>query len=64
VIGVIVFAGLTAYDMQRITNIYLESDSTVVAGKRTTMRALALCLDFINLFLMLLQLLDNRRWIA
>jgi len=61
IIGVIVFVGLTAYDTQRIKNIYLESDSTVVAGKKAIMGALALYLDFINLFLMLLQLLGNRR---
>ena len=61
IIGVIVFVGLTAYDTQRIKNIYLESDSTVIAGKKAIMGALALYLDFINLFLMLLQLLGNRR---
>ena len=50
IIGVIVFVGLTAYDTQRIKNIYLESDSTVVAGKKAIMGALALYLDFINFF--------------
>jgi FtsH-binding integral membrane protein len=61
VIGVIVFVGLTAYDTQRIKEIYLESDTTVIAGKKTIMGALTLYLDFINLFLMLLQLSGERR---
>lgn len=61
VIGVIVFVGLTAYDTQRIKNIYLESDDSVVAGKKTIMGALTLYLDFLNLFILLLQLTGNRR---
>jgi uncharacterized protein len=61
VIGVIVFVGLTAYDTQRIKNIYLESDSSVIAGKKTIMGALTLYLDFLNLFILLLQLTGNRR---
>jgi FtsH-binding integral membrane protein len=61
VIGVIVFVGLTAYDAQRIKDIYLESDSSVIAGKKAVMGALALYLDFINLFILLLQLTGDRR---
>ena len=61
VIGVIVFVGLTAYDTQRIKNIYLESDNSVTAGKKTIMGALTLYLDFLNLFILLLQLTGNRR---
>jgi FtsH-binding integral membrane protein len=56
-----VFVGLTAYDTQRIKEIYLQSDTTVIAGKKTIIGALALYLDFINLFLMLLQLTGERR---
>jgi FtsH-binding integral membrane protein len=61
IIGVIVFVGLTAYDTQRIKEMYLESDSTEVAGKKAIMGALALYLDFINLFMLLLQLFGQRR---
>lgn len=61
VIGVIIFVGLTAYDTQRIKEIYLESDSTVVAGKKAIMGALTLYLDFLNLFILLLQLTGDRR---
>jgi uncharacterized protein len=60
VIGVIVFVGLTAYDTQRIKNIYLESDSSVITGKKAIMGALALYLDFLNLFILLLQLTGDR----
>lgn len=61
VIGVIVFVGLTAYDTQRIKEIYLVSDNSAVAGKKAIMGALALYLDFLNLFILLLQLTGNRR---
>ena len=60
IIGVLVFAGLTAYDTQRIKEMYVSSDGSEVAGKKAVMGALALYLDFINLFLMLLRLLGNR----
>jgi FtsH-binding integral membrane protein len=60
-IGVLVFVGLTAYDTQRIKNIYLESDGAIIAGKNAIMGALALYLDFLNLFIILLQLSGNRR---
>jgi len=61
VIGVLVFTGLTAWDTQRIKEMYIESDGSAVAGKKAIMGALALYLDFINLFIMLMQLMGNRR---
>jgi hypothetical protein len=61
VIGVLVFAGLTAYDTQRIKSMYFEADGHEVAGKKAVMGALSLYLDFINLMMMLLQLLGQRR---
>jgi FtsH-binding integral membrane protein len=61
VIGVVVFVGLTAYDTQRVKEIYLESDSSVIAGKKAIMGALALYLDFLNLFILMLQLTGDRR---
>ncbi|MBS7537652.1 Bax inhibitor-1/YccA family protein [Ancylobacter lacus] len=60
VVGVLVFAGLTAYDTQRIKEMYFEGDDTLVAGRKAIMGALTLYLDFINLFMMLLQLFGNR----
>jgi hypothetical protein len=60
-IGVIVFVGLTAWDTQRIKAIYFQGDGTMVAGKKAIMGALSLYLDFLNLFLMLMQLLGDRR---
>jgi len=61
VIGVMVFVGLTAYDTQHIKQIYLESDSSAIAGKKAIMGALALYLDFLNLFVLLMQLTGDRR---
>ncbi|TYC53707.1 Bax inhibitor-1/YccA family protein [Rhodobacterales bacterium] len=60
VIGVLVFAGLTAYDTQQIKEMYYEGDSGEVATKKSVMGALRLYLDFINMFIMLLQLFGNR----
>jgi FtsH-binding integral membrane protein len=60
VIGVLVFAGLTAYDTQRIKEMYFEADDAQTAGRKAIMGALTLYLDFINMFLMLLQLFGNR----
>jgi len=60
-IGVVIFAGLTAYDTQQIKEMYYEGDSDVVAGHKAIMGALRLYLDFINLFMFLLQFLGNRR---
>ncbi len=61
VIGVIVFVGLTAYDTQQIKEMYFENDDAQTAGKKAIMGALRLYLDFINLFMMLLQLFGARR---
>jgi uncharacterized protein len=61
VIGVIVFTGLTAYDTQSIKEMYYEGDGSEIAGKKAVMGALRLYLDFINLFMMLMQLLGTRR---
>ncbi len=61
VIGVIVFTGLTAYDTQQIKEMYFENDDAQTAGKKAIMGALRLYLDFINLFMMLLQLFGSRR---
>jgi FtsH-binding integral membrane protein len=61
VIGVLIFAGLTAYDTQQIKEMYYAGDDTAVAGRKAVMGALRLYLDFINLFMMLLQLFGDRR---
>ncbi len=61
VAGVIIFTGLTAYDTQTIKESYIEGASSEVAGKRAIFGALQLYLDFINLFIMLLRLLGDRR---
>jgi len=61
VIGVLVFAGLTAYDTQAIKEMYVESDGTAVAEKKSIFGALRLYLDFLNMFLLLLQLFGNRQ---
>jgi uncharacterized protein len=61
VIGVLVFVGLTAYDTQKIKEMYDELDGSEVAGKKAIMGALRLYLDFINLFMMLLHLFGNNR---
>jgi len=60
VIGVLVFTGLTAYDTQRIKELYDELDASDVMGKKAIMGALTLYLDFINLFIMMLQLFGNK----
>ena len=61
VIGVIVFAGLTAYDTQNIKNEFASSYDEETQGKLAISGALRLYLDFINLFVMLLQLIGDRR---
>ncbi|HEV2562906.1 MAG TPA: Bax inhibitor-1/YccA family protein [Rhizomicrobium sp.] len=61
VAGVLIFTGLTAYDTQAIKESYVESDDGTVAGRKAVFGALRLYLDFINLFLMLLRLMGNRR---
>ncbi|GIK99381.1 MAG: membrane protein [Alphaproteobacteria bacterium] len=60
VIGVLVFTGLTAYDTQRIKEMYVAADGAAVMTKKAIMGALNLYLDFINLFIMLLHLFGNR----
>ena len=63
VLGVLIFAGLTAYDTQNIKNTYLAHAShgdQEWLGKAAIMGALSLYLDFINMFMFLLQLLGNR----
>jgi FtsH-binding integral membrane protein len=63
-IGVIVFVGLTAYDTQKLKNMALTQPSGLDAGvvrKGAILGALSLYLDFINLFLMLLRILGDRR---
>lgn len=60
VLGVLIFAGLTAYDTQRIKLMYLESDGNEMASKKAIMGALSLYLDFINMFLFLLRFMGNR----
>ncbi len=62
-IGVLIFAGLTAYDTQKIKTTYLEmahSGDREWLGKAAIMGALSLYLDFINMFIMLLHLFGNR----
>jgi FtsH-binding integral membrane protein len=62
-IGVLVFVGLTAYDTQKLKTMALSQPAGIEAGvirKGAIMGALALYLDFINLFLMLLRILGNR----
>ena len=61
IIGVLVFTGLTAYDVQKIKNIGNQIEqSTENSQKMMIMGALTLYLDFINLFLMMLRLFGNR----
>ena len=61
ILGVLIFVGLTAYDTQKIKNMYLVSDSGELMGKKAVMGALTLYLDFINLFIMHLRLFGQRR---
>jgi uncharacterized protein len=63
-LGVLIFAGLTAYDSQKIKVMYLQHAQSMDSewlGKAAIMGALNLYLDFINLFMFLLQLMGNRR---
>ncbi|MDR3418510.1 MAG: Bax inhibitor-1/YccA family protein [Nevskia sp.] len=61
VMGVLVFVGLTAYDTQKIKEMYVYAEPGDTQGKKIVMGALRLYLDFINLFLMLLRLFGGRR---
>ena len=60
VVGVLIFAGLTAYDTQKIKSMYFYVRGTDFVGKSVIMGALNLYLDFINMFLFLLRFLGNR----
>lgn len=59
--GVGIFAGLTAWDNQKIKEMYSPMDDGTMAGRKVVMGALSLYLDFINLFMMLLRLMGDRR---
>jgi FtsH-binding integral membrane protein len=61
VVGVLVFAGLTAWDTQRIKEMYDRNDDGTIVGRKAVMGALSLYLDFINLFMFLLRFLGDRR---
>jgi FtsH-binding integral membrane protein len=60
IVGLLVFAGFTAYDTQDIKNMYDANDDGTVSGRKSIMGALRLYLDFLNIFLFMLQLLGNR----
>jgi len=60
-IGVLIFAGLTAWDTQKIKEMYDANDDGTVSGRKAVMGALTLYLDFINLFLFMLRFLGDRR---
>ena len=60
-IGVLLFAGLTAYDTQKIKSMYDYVRGTDMMGKVVIMGALNLYLDFVNMFMFLLQFMGNRR---
>ena len=61
ILGVLIFVGLTAYDTQKIKNMYDSSDSGEVVSKKAVMGALTLYMDFINLFIFLLRIFGQRR---
>ena len=60
-IGVLLFAGLTAYDTQKIKSIYFQVAGTDMMGKTAILGALNLYLDFVNMFQFLLSFMGNRR---
>jgi FtsH-binding integral membrane protein len=59
--GVLIFAGLTAWDTQKIKEMYDPMEDGTVVGRKAVMGALTLYLDFINLFLFMLRFLGDRR---
>jgi hypothetical protein len=61
ILGVIIFTGLTAYDVQKIKNLSNEDDGSTPFKKMAIMGALTLYLDFINIFLFLLRLFGGRK---
>ena len=60
-VGVLLFAGLTAYDMQRTKSLYMQVAGTDMVGKVVIMSALSLYLDFINMFMFVLRLFGSSR---
>jgi FtsH-binding integral membrane protein len=60
-VGVLIFAGLTAWDTQKIKEMYDPNEDGTATGRKSVMGALTLYLDFINLFLFLLRLFGDRR---
>ena len=61
IVGVLIFAGLTAWDTQKIKEMYDVNDDGTVTSRKAIMGALTLYLDFINLFLFMLRLVGDRR---
>jgi FtsH-binding integral membrane protein len=61
VVGVLIFVGLTAHDTQNIKRMYVEGEHSESATKKAVMGALSLYLDFLNLFIMLLHLIGDRK---
>ncbi len=61
IVGVGVFAGLTAYDTQRIKAMYDSADDELSAARKSIIASLSLYLNFINLFMMMLRLAGSRR---
>ena len=61
VMGLLIFAGLTAWDTQKIKEYYDPMDDGTVAGRKAVMGALSLYLDFINMFMFMLRLFGDRR---
>ena len=61
VVGVLIFAGMTAWDTQTIKEMYSVNDDGTIAGRKAVMGALKLYLDFINMFVFMLQLFGDRR---
>ena len=59
-VGVLIFAGLTAWDTQKIKEMYDPMEDGTVVGRKAVMGALTLYLDFINMFMFLLRFLGNR----
>jgi len=60
-VGVLLFAGLTAYDTQRTKSLYYQVAGTEYEGKVVVMSALSLYLDFINMFMFILRLFGSSR---
>ena len=60
-IGVLLFAGLTAYDTQKLKSLYFQVAGSDFVGKTVVMGALTLYLDFINMFMFLLRFMGDRR---